>query len=187
MCICSDHMQCGHPLSMSDPLLEETSLLLEDYLQHCLGGGCQPPPCLAARTLRRVAGEMLSLHRSFYDSCDQLSGDPRTILRAVSARIPDDGGLNWGRVVSLIAFAGVLAQNGGPKAGTPQELAEVLSAFLVGEHRVWLQNNGGWDGFHKYFNNNDRHRVQENSNVSGALMAAAGFGLAGLAFLLAVR
>ncbi|KAM4675199.1 bcl-2-like protein 10 [Discoglossus pictus] len=173
---------------MPDKLIQETFELSEQYLQHCLcGADHDPAPSPTARTLRRVAEEMLLTNRSFFDSCE-VSGDPRLVLQAVASKLPEEGGLNWGRVVSLIVFAGVLVQmKKDHKGGTPKELAEVLSRFLAEEHRDWLQKNGGWDGFHKYFNKNGLHQAQENSTVSNALMAAAGFGLAGLAFLMVVR
>ncbi|KAM4747893.1 bcl-2-like protein 10 [Rhinophrynus dorsalis] len=171
---------------MTDHLQKDTSVLLEDYLQHCVGIGCQAPLNPIAQTLRRVAGEVLHSNRSFFDSCEQISGDPRTILKSVSAQLPQEGGLNWGRVVSLIAFAGVLAQRR-HKAGSPKELADLLTRFLADEHRDWLVRNGGWDGFQKAFNKNGGHPARENSIVSNALVAAAGFGIVGLAFLMAVR
>ncbi|XP_053573456.1 bcl-2-like protein 10 [Bombina bombina] len=176
---------------MSDHIKQETSELLENYLQHCLCGVCageQQALSPAARTLRRVAGEMLSSNHSFFESCEKIHGDPREILKSVAAQLPENGGLNWGRVVSLIVFAGILTQKKRDhNAGTPKELAEVLSYFLTEEHRDWLQSNGGWDGFHKHFNKTGVRQQQESNTVSNALMAAAGFGLAGLAFLMAVR
>ncbi|XP_075064106.1 bcl-2-like protein 10 [Mixophyes fleayi] len=173
---------------MSDHLLEETSGLLEDYLQRRLCKECQAPQTPLAETLWRVAEEMLNMNRAFYESCEQVPGDPRIILQRVAAQMSEEGGLNWGRVVGLIVFAGTLVQSQGDhKVGTPKELAVVLSQFLVGDNRDWFQKNGGWDGFHKFCNKNRTGQVQENGTFSNALMAAAGFGIAGLVFLLAVR
>ncbi|CAH2273933.1 bcl-2 10 [Pelobates cultripes] len=175
-------------ISMSVRLREETSQILEDFLQHHLDGGHQPSPSPAAQTLRRVAGEMLDKNRSFFDSCSQISGNPKDVLQTVAATLIEDGGLNWGRIVSLIMFAGVLVKRSkDQRTATPKELAEVLSQFLAEEQRDWLQSNGGWNGFHKYFSNKGTLPGQDNNAISGALVAVAGFGLAGLAFLLAVR
>ncbi|XP_053318627.1 bcl-2-like protein 10 [Spea bombifrons] len=186
--IWSHPIDASHPHSMSDRFREETSELLEDYIHHYLGNGCQAAPSPAAQTLRRVAAEMLDINRPFYESCDKIPGNPRAVLQTVAAQMPEEGGLNWGRIVSLIVFTAILAKRARVQnTATPKELAEVLTQFLAGEHRDWLQTNGGWAGFHKYFNNKEGHQSQENSSVSGALVAAAGFGLAGLALLLAVR
>ncbi|XP_018431555.1 PREDICTED: bcl-2-like protein 10 [Nanorana parkeri] len=173
---------------MEDQLLEESRTLLEDYLRRCAGEECQPPPTPVAQTLWRVSGEILHRNRDFYESCEQLPGDSRTTLEQVAARLPEEGGLNWGRVIGLITFAGVvLRRQGEHKPATPNELAEVLSRFLVVEHRDWFQKNGKWEGFYKFCNKNETGQGQDNSMFSNALMAAAGFGIAGLVFLLTVR
>ncbi|KAG8440475.1 hypothetical protein GDO86_006290 [Hymenochirus boettgeri] len=175
---------------MTDRLAEETSALVEDYLRHCVNPGAEPPLGPAAQTLRRVAGEVLVGNLSSIESCcDRLTAEPKDVLRNVAEQMPLEGGLNWGRVVALIAFAGLLTESrtGEHRPGTPKELAEVLTQFLAVEHREWLQRSGGWDGFYKSFNKNGIRGGQESSAVSNALMAAAGFGLAGLAFILAVR
>ncbi|KAM5172971.1 bcl-2-like protein 10 [Mantella aurantiaca] len=173
---------------MSDQLVEETRALLEDHFQRCLRPEWQPPPTPVAQTLWKVSGEILGKNREFYESCELLPGDSRTTLQQVAAQLPEEGGLNWGRVVGLIAFAGVLLhRQGDHKSATPQELAEVLSQFLVVEHRDWFQKNGAWEGFYNFCNKQETGQAQENSMFSNALMAAAGFGIAGLVFLLTVR
>ncbi|XP_068128623.1 bcl-2-like protein 10 [Hyperolius riggenbachi] len=173
---------------MSDHSPVETSALLEDYLRRCLSRECQPPAAAVAQTLWRVAAEMRSRNREFFESCEQLDGDPRSTLEGVAARLPEEGGLNWGRIIGLIVFAGVLVQRHGEhKSGTPKSLAEVLTQFLEVEHREWFQKNGAWEGFYKFCNKNGADQAQDNSRFSNALMAAAGFGIAGLVFLLTVR
>ncbi|XP_073474823.1 bcl-2-like protein 10 [Aquarana catesbeiana] len=171
---------------MSDPLLEESRALLEDYLRRFLRRDCQPPPTPVGQTLWRVTGEILTKNRDFYESCELLPGDPRNTLEQVAAQLPEDGGLNWGRIIGLIAFTGVLLQR--DKAGTaPEELAGVLSRFLVVEHGDWFREHGAWEGFHKFCSKHETGQIQDNSRFSNALMAAAGFGIAGLVFLLTVR
>ncbi|XP_075714108.1 bcl-2-like protein 10 [Rhinoderma darwinii] len=171
---------------MSEQLEEETCALVEDYLQRCLGN--ERPPSLLAETLWRVAQEVHYGNRAFFKSCEELDVDPCTILQRVATEVSLEGGLNWGRVIVLIVFAGTLAQRHGKhKAGTPGELAGVLSRFLVREHSDWFQKSGGWEGFQKFCNKKGHHQGQESSHFSNALMAAAGVGLAGLVFLLAVR
>ncbi|KAM9313463.1 bcl-2-like protein 10 [Gastrophryne carolinensis] len=168
---------------------EETRALLEDYLQRCLHMEWRPLTTPAAQCLWRVATEMLQRNRHFYESCEQLEGDARSTLERVAARLPEEGGLNWGRLIGLIVFAGILVKRPGEPiaSGTPEELAAVLSRFLLDEHREWFLQSGAWEGFCKFCNKNGTDQVQENNVFSNALMAAAGFGLAGLVFLLTVR
>ncbi|XP_030045184.1 bcl-2-like protein 10 [Microcaecilia unicolor] len=185
----------------ADLLRQQTQRLLQDYFQHYGGGAgsCDqqqpsspslpctlPPP--AAATLRRVSSEVLSLNRDFYSSCLAAESlcrqEPGALLLTVARQLEAEGGLNWGRLVSLIVFAGVLLQRVGDVEG---RLTEVLCDYLTKEKRSWLEENGGWDGFNRFFNRCGPDQVQQNGPVGHALMAAAGFGLAGLAILLVVR
>lgn len=173
---------------MSEQVEEETRALLEDYIQRCLGNERPQPPSPVAEALWRVAQEVHLGNSAFFKSCEELDVDPCTILQRVAPEVSVDGGLNWGRVIVLIVFAGTLAQrHKRRKAVTPGELAGVLSQFLVRENSDWFQKSGGWEGFQKFCNKKGNHQGQENSHFSNALMAAAGVGLAGLVFLLAVR
>ncbi|XP_059570659.1 bcl-2-like protein 10 [Alligator mississippiensis] len=174
---------------MPGPLKEETALLLADYFQHRLGGTALPPSP-AAEALRRAAGELESREQPFFRSCRPLArAEPReaaALLARVAAQLEADGGLNWGRVLALVVFAGSLAAALAERGEDPARLADVLAAYLAEEQREWLEAHGGWDGFYHFFN---RHGSQpaDQSNTISTIMAAAGFGLAGLAFLLAVR
>lgn len=70
-----------------------------------------------------------------------------------------DGRLNWGRVVSLFTFTGVLArqlqeqrlgldprqgQELGQEPGNCRELAETIADYLGEEKKDWLLENDGW-------------------------------------------
>uniref|UniRef100_A0A8D0KNJ6 Bcl-2 Bcl-2 homology region 1-3 domain-containing protein n=1 Tax=Salvator merianae TaxID=96440 RepID=A0A8D0KNJ6_SALMN len=184
---------------MPGALREETVRLLGDYLQHRLGRGAAPPPSRPAETLRRVADELESRERPFFRSaCSSAGalpeepGEAAALLSRVAAQMEAEGGLNWGRVVALVVFAGNLAAALAERGArgdeeTPGALAEALAAYLAGEKREWLEAHGGWDGFYHFFNKHGSDAAEQNSAISNAIMAAAGFGLAGLAFLLAVR
>ncbi|KAJ7311413.1 hypothetical protein JRQ81_007047 [Phrynocephalus forsythii] len=193
------------PVPPPGGLREETARLLADYLHHRLGGGggggeaaagVPAPPSRAAETLRRVAAELERRERPFFRGAASEvpaleAGEAGAWLARVAAQMAADGGLNWGRVVALAVFAGHLAaaleRRGAPRDPTRQALAEALAAFLAGEQREWLEAHGGWDGFYHFFNKQGSDADDQNSTLSNAIMAAAGFGLAGLAFLLAVR
>uniref|UniRef100_A0A8C5RRS8 Bcl-2 Bcl-2 homology region 1-3 domain-containing protein n=1 Tax=Laticauda laticaudata TaxID=8630 RepID=A0A8C5RRS8_LATLA len=179
---------------MPGALREETAQLLGDYVQHRLGGAALPPPSRAAETLRRVADELESRERLFFrNACSAAAlpepGEAAALLGRVATQMEAEGGLNWGRVVALVVFAGnlaaALAERGGPDHSGA--LVEALAAYLAEERRDWLEAHGGWDGFYHFFNKHGSDAADQNSTISNAIMAAAGFGLAGLAFLLVVR
>nr|XP_060611540.1 bcl-2-like protein 10 [Anolis sagrei ordinatus] len=187
-------------------LREETALLVGDYLERRVGlAPAGRAPGRAGETLRRVAEELERRERHFF-RCAAASALPETggqveaaaLVWRVAAQMEEEeaggGGLNWGRVVALVVFAGnvavALAERGqGPAQGqaTREGLSEALAAYLAEEKRAWMVEHGGWDGFYHFFNKHGSNATDHNSTISNAIMAAAGFGLAGLAFLLAVR
>ncbi|XP_034288555.1 bcl-2-like protein 10 [Pantherophis guttatus] len=179
---------------MPGALREETAQLLGDYVQHRVGGAALPPPSRTAETLRRVADELESRERLFFrNACSAAAlpdpDDAAALLGRVATQMEAEGGLNWGRVVALVVFAGnlaaALAERGAPDHSGA--LVEALAAYLAEERRDWLEEHGGWDGFYHFFNKHGSDAADQNSTISNAIMAAAGFGLAGLAFLLVVR
>ncbi|KAM8804443.1 bcl-2-like protein 10 [Eudromia elegans] len=176
---------------MPGSLREETALLLQDYFEHRRGGGARPPSATAA-TLRRAAGELERRERPFFRSCAALARaepwEAAALLARVAAQLEAEGGLNWGRLLALVVFAGTLAAAMAERGCSdgPRRLAAALTAYLAEEKGAWLEAHGGWDGFHHFFRQ-DSQPAEQNSTISNALMAAAGFGIAGLAFLLVVR
>ncbi|XP_054025125.1 bcl-2-like protein 10 [Dryobates pubescens] len=173
-------------------LKEETALLLDDYFQHRSGGSALPPSPTAA-ALRRAAAELERRERPFFRSCAPLArAEPReaaALLRRVAEQLEADGGLNWGRLLALVVFAGTLAAALAERGCSdgPGCLAAELATYLAEERGEWLEEHGGWDGFCRFFGRHDSQSADQSSTISNAIMAAAGFGIAGLAFLLAVR
>ncbi|XP_066541376.1 bcl-2-like protein 10 isoform X2 [Hoplias malabaricus] len=172
-------------------LRKDTLVLAEDYIDFCTGIQ-QTAPCKAAEAMRRMAKELerqnherfQALSRSFLSTCGPNS-DLNACLRGIMAVLVEDGKLNWGRVVSLFAFTGVVASelfSRGDGPGSYRALACTIADYLGMEQRDWLLQNEGWEGFCKFV-----QRAESNSHESSmktALFAAAGVGLAGLTFLL---
>ncbi|XP_059808761.1 bcl-2-like protein 10 [Hypanus sabinus] len=206
-------------------LREQTLVLAEDYLQHCLSPSReQRPPNKAARTLRKVADQMVEQHQTAFSNmksrldnglqvyarsrsgaagpvgeaavvvaAEDTAVAAASFLRRVVEEMSADEKMNWGRVVSIFAFAGVLCRHlrdsglvmcpeAGP--GPLDTLAESVANYLGKERREWIEQNGGWDGFLRFFS---REEHWQESTVRNMLITVAGFGIAGLACLLAVR
>ncbi|KAF1393077.1 hypothetical protein PFLUV_G00034700 [Perca fluviatilis] len=188
-------------------LWKETLALAEDYLFLCCTSPrpAPPPPSESAAAMRFLAHDMETQHQARFHTLAQTflkhcGPDPCSSLRKVMEELVGDGHLNWGRVVSLFTFTGVLArqlmeQKGmkpGLDSGQGQELgqdpancralAETIADYLGEEKKDWLLENDGWEGFCK-FSLSARERSQDSS-MKTALFAAAGVGLAGLTFLL---
>ncbi|KAI3377735.1 hypothetical protein L3Q82_008879 [Scortum barcoo] len=188
-------------------LWKETLALAEDYLYLCCTSPrpAPPPPSESAAAMRRVAQDMEKQHQARFHSLaqtflKQCGPDPCSSLRKVMEELVGDGHLNWGRVVSIFTFTGVLARQlleqkstkPGLDPGQGQEpgqgpascrgLAETIADYLGEEKRDWLLENDGWEGFCKFADS--AREVSQDSSMKTALFAAAGVGLAGLTFLL---
>lgn len=67
------------------------------------------------------------------------------IVTSVARELCSDGILNWGRLVSLVAFGVALLRL--PKARTPDRARDIgvsIAAYLTSNHMDWFTNNGGW-------------------------------------------
>ncbi|KAF4071822.1 hypothetical protein AMELA_G00267380 [Ameiurus melas] len=171
-------------------LRKETLLLAEDYIDFCIGNQ-QVPPSKSAEAMRRVAKDLELQNKTKFLSMSHtflfcgLKSELNTRLRSIMALLAEDGNLNWGRIVSLFAFTGVVAaemSSRGDGVESCRKLAETIADYLVNEKSDWLQENGGWDGFCRFFSGT--YHVSYDSSMMTALFAAAGVGIAGLTFLL---
>ncbi|XP_041646964.1 bcl-2-like protein 10 [Cheilinus undulatus] len=192
-------MDCG--------LWKETLVLAEDYLSLCCTSPqpAPPPPSESAAAMRRLAQDMEAQHQARFHSLAQTflrqcGPDPCSSLRKVIEELVGDGLLNWGRVVSLYTFTGVLArqlqeqkdmkpgldpgkgQKLGQGPGHCRGLAETIADYLGEEKKDWLLENDGWEGFCKF--SRSAREASQDLSMKTALFAAAGVGLAGLTFLL---
>ncbi|XP_056134932.1 bcl-2-like protein 10 [Lampris incognitus] len=190
---------------MSCWLWKETLALAEDYLSFCSTSPrpASAPPSESAAAMRSLAQDMETQHQARFNSLAQTFAckcgpDPCANLRKVMEELVGDGQLNWGRVVSLFTFTGVLArqlreqegrklgldpgQELGQGPGSCRGLAETIADYLGEEKKDWLLENDGWEGFCKFAHS--ARQVNQDSSMKTALFAVAGVGIAGLTFLL---
>ncbi|XP_074150628.1 bcl-2-like protein 10 [Sminthopsis crassicaudata] len=183
-----------------DGLREETRQLVSDYLEYCCRReGCQerPPSTPAAATMRTVARELRRSYRDFFECARSQLQDraPEHVISEV-AEMMDQDGFNWGRVAVLVVFTGAMMETedqekkerGQLRSELSRRLTEELCDYLVEKKGAWLRENGGWTGFHHHFTQKQPPPQSDpNSTLCCIMAAAAGFGLMGLALLLAVR
>nr|XP_046235006.1 bcl-2-like protein 10 [Scatophagus argus] len=187
---------------MSCGLWKDTLTLAEDYLLWCTSPQAAPsPPSESAAAMRRLAQDMETQHQAGFNSLaqtflKQCGLNLCSSLRKVIEELVGDGLMNWGRVVSLFTFTGVLVRQLQEQKGTKlgldpgqgqvpgycRRLAETIADYLGEEKKDWLLENDGWEGFCKF--SRSAIEVSQESSMKTALFAAAGVGLAGLTFLL---
>uniref|UniRef100_A0A8C2FFQ8 BCL2 like 10 n=1 Tax=Cyprinus carpio TaxID=7962 RepID=A0A8C2FFQ8_CYPCA len=99
---------------------------------------------LAKEMEQQYRTKFRSLSQEFLDTC---GSDPSKCLQSVMRELVGDGKLNWGRVVSIFTFTGVLASellSRGENSECSRRLAETIADYLGGEKQDWLVENGGW-------------------------------------------
>lgn len=101
---------------MPGTLWQETLALGEDYISLCCSSRwlAHLPPNQSAAAMRHLAEDMERQNQAdLHDLAQRLmrqGPDPCANLSRVMAEVSGDGHLNWGRVVSIFSFAGVVAK-----------------------------------------------------------------------------
>ncbi|XP_053526138.1 bcl-2-like protein 10 [Artibeus jamaicensis] len=150
---------------MGDELRRRTAQLLADYLENCArvpGTEERQPSTLEAALLRYFAEKVQQRYQFTWSRFRGFRGNRLRLVADVARQIVQDRGFpSWGRVVVLVAFAGILLERRpqshssklkGWKAEADvgsdcQRLVDFLCDWLTVEHRAWLEAQGGWDGF----------------------------------------
>ncbi|XP_067873686.1 bcl-2-related protein A1-like [Heterodontus francisci] len=151
-------MIMGH----EDPDSKEfVHILVKDYLRFALEGSQSAPASnTVAETLRRSGSFLQRYEQKFKKYICRLNvGSIEEAKRAfpiLMSEIYSDGTDNWGRLVTLYAFCGVLVRHLKSKGIPEEELIEDI-AQCVAQHTwthkaAWIKENGGWEkGFVEYF------------------------------------
>ncbi|XP_039973889.1 induced myeloid leukemia cell differentiation protein Mcl-1b isoform X3 [Xiphias gladius] len=143
----------------------------------------------AQLTMKRVVQGVLEKHKyTFNGMIQKLSLDKREddvrFIGAVARSLFADGTANWGRIVSLVAFGGVVCQylREKKRENCVEQVGQEISSYLLSDQRDWLVKNNSWDGFVEFFRVSD-----PESTVRNTLMAFAGFAGIGATLALLIR
>ncbi|KAL0961669.1 hypothetical protein UPYG_G00352860 [Umbra pygmaea] len=138
------------------------------YHIHKLGRDC---PYIANRfkNLQHELGFIIGMINGL--SLDDSGYDVR-FVSAVAKSLFADGTVNWGRVVSLLAFGAALSHHLKDKGNENcmELVGEEISVYLLTDQRDWLIKNNSWDGFVEFFREADRE-----SMLANVLLTIAGF------------
>uniref|UniRef100_H0WZ23 Bcl-2-related protein A1 n=2 Tax=Otolemur garnettii TaxID=30611 RepID=H0WZ23_OTOGA len=147
--------------------------LAQDYLQYVLQiQQCGSGPSKTSRVLQNVAfsvqEEVEKSLKPCLDNFNVVSIDTaRTIFNQVMEKEFEDGIINWGRIVTIFAFGGILLkkllqQRIALDVDTYKEISYFVAEFIMNYTGEWIRQNGGWEhGFVKKF--------EPNSGYSGWL------------------
>lgn len=137
--------------------------LAENYLQYVLQlPAFESAPSRTSRVLQRVAfsvqKEVEKNLKPYLDDFHVESIDTaRIIFNQVMEKEFEDGIINWGRIVTIFAFGGVLMKKLPQEqialdVDTYKQVSSFVAEFIMNNTGEWIRQNGGWeDGFTKKF------------------------------------
>jgi hypothetical protein len=93
----------------------------------------------------RLSSQLLEKHRDLFDG--MLSGCKPDQLEYIAQQIFQDDVVNFGRLVTLYTFVGLLAKH----YGQEERLTYVLSSFVERRLGAWMSEVSGWSAFLQFF------------------------------------
>ncbi|XP_045417032.1 bcl-2-related protein A1 [Lemur catta] len=148
---------------MSDCEFGYTHRLAQDYLEYVLqvpqpGSG----PSKTSRVLQNIAFSVQNEVEKHLKPClgnfNVASVDAaRTVFNQVMEKEFEDGIINWGRIVTVFAFGGILIkkllrERTALDVDTYKEISYFIAEFIMNNTGEWIRQNGGWEhGFVKKF------------------------------------
>jgi len=149
---------------------------------------CSQPKALA--TMERVVNSLVIKHAIAYKGMVKRldldeRGEDMSVLTDVATETFSDGKINWGRIASLLGFSAVLCDHLKTRQleHCIEEVATLISSYLLTHQRDWLINNKEWDGFVEFFHEEE----DSESVVRGALVTLLGAVGLGAGLLCLVR
>lgn len=109
----------------------------------------QTPTSTSSSTLRKLATIMEAEHPDLFESlCTTLGITPvsaHPTFVGVAQEI-FQAGINWGRIVSLFTFGGVVAHHfvETQRPEMVQHILEWIVSFIADNLLTWIRENGGW-------------------------------------------
>lgn len=109
----------------------------------------QTPTNTSASTLRKLATLMEAEHPDLFESlCTTLGITPATAYPTFVGVAQEifQAGTNWGRIVALFTFGGVVAHHfvETQRPEMVQRIVEWIVSFIADNLLTWIRENGGW-------------------------------------------
>ena len=148
-----------------DDVKQTARLLASDIADYMLKSSAALR-CRHAATLRRVVGRLIKHHEIVFSSIGRKlrsrnNVDGSTVDRCrctiinIVGEVFADGCINWGRIVTIYAFAGWILRDQCREESGSNELIEVIvdtvGDFVADNFSGWIYSQGGWDALEMFF------------------------------------
>jgi len=183
-------------LSYPEGSVERTSaelayFVVDEMTERKLSPYSRSRACKAhGKTMIRTVEEMSTKHELLFKGMmrklEVTEKNAAFVLTKVVDEIFTDKLFNWGRIVTVYAFAGWLTrhckQNG--MESCVDEITEATCQFVITQLSPWITKSGGWDAFDKFFEKEDS---AEQMIWKGLLYTIFGLGVGAVATAIAVK
>ena len=135
-----------------------------DTVHYISGFQVLPPPSEHCRTMRRTTDELTEKHRIVFNSIikrldfptqeqDGILQKIRHDIFTVADEMLSDKRMNWGRVVSLYAFGGMIAKHFADNGLTAyvDVCGQCIGDYASERLARWMHSEGGWVGISTIF------------------------------------
>uniref|UniRef100_A0A0P6J841 Bcl-2-related protein A1 n=1 Tax=Heterocephalus glaber TaxID=10181 RepID=A0A0P6J841_HETGA len=148
---------------MIDMEFRYTQTLAQEYLLHVLqvpqrGTGHSKTSRVLQDMAFSIQEEVEKSLKPCLDRFDVVSIEAaRMIFNQVMEKEFEDGIINWGRIVTIFAFGGVILKKLSrepiaPDGNTYKEISCFVAEFIMNHMGDWIRQNGGWEnGFVRKF------------------------------------
>ncbi|XP_004480727.1 bcl-2-related protein A1 [Dasypus novemcinctus] len=148
---------------MTDSEFRYIYTLAQDYMKYVLQlPQLESGPSKTSRVLQNVAFSVQKeVEKKLKPCLDNFAvvsvATARTIFNKVMEKEFEDGIINWGRIVTIFAFGGILIkkllrERIAPDVDTYKEISYFVAQFITENTAEWIRQNGGWEnGFVKKF------------------------------------
>ncbi|XP_046856942.1 bcl-2-related protein A1-like isoform X2 [Xenia sp. Carnegie-2017] len=139
--------------AINDPhLYDETLNIVQFTIFSIVGRDANRNPSQVAKRVKELVLQILLKHEIFDSLCANANFSSTTMqsdFMAVSENIFNDGHINWGRIISLLAFGVKVSQYFRARRieNIDDVVVELTTHFLVKELGPWIRVNGGWAVF----------------------------------------
>ncbi|XP_054858935.1 bcl-2-related protein A1 [Eublepharis macularius] len=130
--------------------------LVQDYLKYvCLDSEPETASNQASQVLRKVASslqgeveENLGPYLDKFEICS--TEEAGRVFDQVMVNEFTDGNTNWGRILTIFLFGGILAKKLQERgvlftADTLKQISHFITDYIINTHSKWIVENGGWD------------------------------------------
>lgn len=112
----------------------------------------QTPTSTSSSTLRKLATIMEAEHPDLFESLCTTLGITPVSAHPTFVGVAQEifkAGINWGRIVSLFTFGGVVAHHfvETQRPEMVQHILEWIVSFIADNLLAWIRENGGWVSF----------------------------------------